>query len=115
MYLTGYVPRPLGPTAIVRPIFTIPSRNILITRMTSNGWDSCSELGAETFTLSTGGQAQYVMTLSNNPTTVNDSGPLSIAVPAGTAVWVISGSTPFCLPTDTSPGDIAISVEYVMQ
>jgi hypothetical protein len=121
MSLTGYVPQPISAGVFVRPIFTIPSKNILITRMTSNGWNPCSSSGAETFTLYTGGQsgvaltAQYTLTLTGGYPSINDSGALSISIAAGTPLWVISNATPSCPLGSNPPGDIAISVEYVMQ
>jgi hypothetical protein len=121
MSLTGYVPAPLNAGVVVRPIFTIPSKDILITRMTSNGWNPCTNSGAETFTIYTGGQSgvvltsHYTQTLTGSFPTINDSGALSITVTAGTPLWVISNATPSCPLGSNSPGDIAITLEYVMK
>jgi hypothetical protein len=121
MSITAYVPAPLNAGVIVRPIFTIPSKNILITRMTSNGWNPCTNSGAETFTIYTGGQtgvvltSHYTQTLTGSFPTINDSGALSITVTAGTPLWVISNATPSCPLGSNSPGDIAITLEYVMK
>ena len=121
MSITGYVPAPLNAGVIVRPIFTIPSKDILITRMTSNGWNPCTNSGAETFTIYTGGRpgvtltSHYTQTLTGSFPTINDSGALSITVTAGTPLWVISNATPSCPLGSNSPGDIAITLEYVMK
>ncbi len=59
MYLTGYIPGPLGPSISVAPIFTIPSKDILITRMTSAGVNPCPTQGPLTFSIYTKNGLSY--------------------------------------------------------
>jgi hypothetical protein len=122
MYLTGYVAGPLGADTEVNPIVMIPSKNIVITRMTSNGINTCPNSGALTFSLYAGVnniyQLLYQISLPgfNIQEVINvaDSGPLSIGVTAGTPVFGFI-DTPNCGSFGTAPGNIPVSIEYVMQ
>jgi len=117
MTIGGFVPAGLPADVDVTPIFMIPSKNILITRMSAYGRNECTG-GDETYTLYVGNfalsqNAKYTLTIGTTTFTV-DSGALSIPVPAGTPVSVFSNPVPTC-GLGTAAGDIAVSVEYVMQ
>jgi hypothetical protein len=117
MYLTGYVPGPMAALDVATPIFTIQSKNILITRITSWGVNPCPAAGTLTFSI-----------VSRNPTTwidlydlilkadgsATDSGPLSIAVVAGDQFYG-QVSAPNCGTFGGKVANIPVSVEYVMQ
>ena len=114
MFFSGTIPG--GLTEGELGAFAIPSRDILITRMSfqmqadANG---CSPPG----TLSLINWSNFTPYLNMNisqVSNINDSGPLSIAIPAGTpiGVWVSNG--PSCGIFGGAAG-AAISVEYVMQ
>jgi hypothetical protein len=119
MYLTGFVPGPLGADVSVFPIFAIPSKNIIVTRMTSMGNNTCPNSGPLTFAAYAGGADSALLHSINlapytgtvNPT---DSGPLSLPVAAGTPIQGII-QAPNCGSFGTAPSNIPVSIEYVMQ
>lgn len=113
MYLTGYLPGPLAAFAEYRPIFAIPSKNIVITRLTSAGINTCPNQGSLLFSISTTpGGTRFSLSLSS--TSTSDSGPLSIPVAAGSQLFGVV-NTPTCGSFSTPPSDIPLSIEYVMQ
>ena len=117
MTIGGFVPGGIPAGVDVNPIFMVPTRNILITRMSAYGINRCTG-GDQTYTLYLGSaelsqNAKYTLTIGTT-TFTSDSGALSIPVPAGTPVVVFSNLTPSC-GLGVAAGDIAVSVEYVMQ
>jgi hypothetical protein len=115
MYLTGFVPGPLGAYTATQAIFTIPSKNILITRLTSSGLNTCPGNGPLTFSVFTSnGGFLFDMNLSSTPQSVSDSGPISIPIAAGTQLFGLI-NTPDCGSFGTAPANIPVSIEYVMQ
>jgi hypothetical protein len=115
MYLTGFVPGPLGGFTATAAIFTIPSKDILITRLTSAGLNTCPGNGPLTFSVftSNGGFLSGI-NLSSAPQSVSDSGPISIPIAAGTQLFGLI-NTPDCGSFGTAPSNIPVSMEYVMQ
>jgi len=120
MYLTGYTPGPVNGQTIYKPIFFIPTKNILITRMTvAASPNGCSAnpipFWIENWNLSVPQDSVdlYDLYLPADGF-VADSGPLSIPIPAGTDVAVLF-DPPLCNIGVNPPTDISVSVEYVMQ
>ncbi len=116
MYLTGYIQGTMSALEAEFPIVTIPSRSILITRLVASGLSTCSQSGPLTFSLTgrTSG-ILHTVTLSSDPSVeAVDSGPLSIAIPAGTLVLGMV-EAPDCGTFGTGPSHISVSMEYVMQ
>ena len=114
MYLTGFVPGPLGANTWTQAIFTIPSRNIVITRLTSSGFNTCPNSGPLPFYVYTS-PGGFIAELDLSGTgAVSDSGPISIRIAAGTQLF---GEiyTPDCGSFGTAPSNIPVSMEYVMQ
>jgi hypothetical protein len=119
MYFTGYVPGPLSAGVTVNPIIAIPSKPIIITRLTSAGTNTCPGLGSLYFTVYGGGAnssllGYIALNAYTGTVSVTDSGPLSIPVAAGTPIEG-SVSAPNCGPFGTAPSDIPVSIEYIMQ
>jgi len=114
MYLTGYVSASESNGSF--PIFAIPSKDILITRLTVGSGNPCPQDGSQYVSIETGDYTSlkdlYDLNLALG--TSNDSGPLSIPIPAGSHLWVHLSPVPSCSGSwITLPWPI--SVEYVMQ
>jgi hypothetical protein len=115
MYLTGFVPGPLGAYTSTQAIFTIPSKNILITRLTSSGLNTCPNSGPLSFYVFTQpGGFIAVLDLNSAAGSVSDSGPISVPIAAGTQLFGVI-NTPDCGSFGTAPTNIPVSMEYVMQ
>ena len=120
MYLTGYVPGPLSANYYTLPIFTIPTKNILITRAVAFGLSTCPSEGALIFeiqTLPPGSQTlsnPYNLDFATGYPVTADSGPLSISIAAGTQLYGYI-YTPNCGSFGTAPSQLTVSIEYVMQ
>jgi len=121
MYLTASNAGAVSSDTIYQLIFLIPTKSILITRMTvqANGND-CSanpitfSIENEIGSIFAGGWVDlYDLNLPDTDFTA-DSGPISISIPAETNLGVIF-DPPVCNIGANAPSNIAISVEYVMQ
>jgi hypothetical protein len=120
MYLSAFVPAPMSAGQWVMPIFTIPSKNIAITRVTIGGFNPCSQGGQQIFTLYSGPRSSLttlnnVLVTSDVTNLISDSGTLSIPIAAGTPLWMFSNGAPNCGLSGGTVGNLAISVEYMMQ
>jgi hypothetical protein len=120
MYLTGYVPGPLSGDTYTLPIFTILSKNILITRAAAYGVSTCPSSGALTFEIDyipPGSQAlsgAYNLNFATTNPVITDSGALSISIPAGAQLFGYIYA-PNCGSFGTAPSSLTVSIEYVMQ
>ncbi len=120
MYFTGYVPGPLAANTYTLPIFTIASKDILITRVVAFGLNTCPSSGALTLEideLAPGAQVlatQFSMNLATAYPVVADSGAIGVGVTAGTQLYVYI-LAPDCGAFGTPPSQITVSLEYVMQ
>jgi len=119
MFLTGYLSNIF--TVGASAAFVIPSKDILITRMSI--WDpgipqGCTGVG--TIAIATGSNglpttAIYSLNMNSSGTSFfSDSGPLSIAVTGGTPLWLEQTAKLTCNIFGSGP-DATVSVEYVMQ
>ena len=117
MYLTGYVQGPMAAFTVSHPIFSVPSRDIVITRLTANGVNTCPGYGNVVVGLSvlTGNGPSTLFSLNLPGTGSSDSGALSIAVAANTQLSVYVDDAEQCPSFDSAPSDIPVSVEYVMR
>jgi len=114
MYLTGYVQGPMQALTSQVPIVSIPSKAIAVTRMVADGINPCPRSDNLVFDLSTRSADLYHISLTANSDGITDSGPLYIAIPAGTTI-VGRVDPPNCGSFGPSTGDIAVTIEYVMQ
>jgi len=117
MYLTGYTQGPVSGDTIYQPIFLIPSRSILITRMTVAGDPNGCSANPITFSIENENTTPWVNLFSLNLPASGftvDSGSLSIPVSSGTNLGVVF-DPPLCNIGASAPTNISISVEYVMQ
>ncbi|HUH61415.1 MAG TPA: hypothetical protein VLZ50_00405 [Terracidiphilus sp.] len=120
MYMTGYVPGPMGAGANETPIISVPSKNILVTRMVAfiNNGSGCPSTGKITFAVVSGPSLISSTTLNQisiDASDFFDSGPLALAIPAGDVIQGVVHA-PNCGSTWMSPpSHIAVSIEYVMQ
>jgi len=124
MYLTGYVPGPMSAGSIVTPIYSVASKPITITRMTMGGFNACQSGGPLFFFLYVqvpnqcfvfACSASYSLTVTSASENLNDSGPLSIHIPAGVQFAVRSGPAPSCSFPNPPPQDFSVTLEYMMQ
>jgi hypothetical protein len=98
--------------------FFIPDQNIVITRVTAainNPGSNCSTPAV--VQVQTVGTTEVFSDL-NLPNGANraDSGPLSANASGGSEILIVGYSASGCTPiTGTSPGNVFINVEYVMQ
>jgi hypothetical protein len=119
MYLTGYVPGPLGASQSYVPIFTIPSKSISITRVVASSAPNTCTFTQFTAQIDTwdpvaeSGVTQYTLDMATASPFVADSGSVSIPIAAGLQLSV-DIFTPSCGSFGTAPSNIAVSVEYVM-
>lgn len=120
MVLTGYVPGPLSADTYTLPIFTIPSKDILITRAVAFGVSTCPSDGALTFEIdavppgSVVLSSLYDLNFATAYPAIADSGALSISVAAGSELFGYI-SAPDCGSFGTAPSQLTVSIEYVMQ
>jgi hypothetical protein len=115
MYLTGYVPGPLPALSVAHAIFTIPSKPILITRLTSVGVNTCPNSGPLTFSIFTSENGFLgSIDLGSQNLVASDSGPIAVSIAAGTHLFGLI-NTPDCGQFGTAPTNLPVTMEYVMQ
>jgi hypothetical protein len=113
MYLTGYVRGPMAANELLHVMFTVPTKNIIITRILVGSFNPCFLQGDLIFQLQT--NLGFIASLAVGRMGYTDSGPLSLEVTAGS--WLYGELTaPNCgFGAPLAPADIPISVEYIMR
>jgi hypothetical protein len=121
MYLTSYLPGPLtNAGGDSYPISMVVSKPIRITRFMIGGVNPCSAQDAQyawiwVTNLTLGTSSAATLTIGGSGSGgMNDSGPISYDVETGWTITV-DVSTPNCGTfSGASPGNLAVTVEYVM-
>jgi len=112
MYFNAFFPGDLGDVA--PGAFIVPSKNILITRMTIISYDydlPCTPPG--TISIENAANFSHIYDLNlGNVLSWTDSGPIAIPIAAGTQLIVFSYQAA-CV--GDPPNNVAVNVEYMMQ
>ena len=116
MAFSGFLPGNLGNAPLGG--FFIPDRNITITRVTASENSAGSNCGSASVVQLYSVPSFNVITqldLGQNQSFA-DSGPLTVAVSAGTSIGISGLAATNCTPIiGTSPSDVFVNVQYVMQ
>jgi hypothetical protein len=116
MVFSGFMPGNLGNHPLGG--YFIPDRNITITRITASENSAGSNCGGDAFVVlynPTTNTNIIQLDLGQNQS-IADSGPLTLAVSAGTQIVFASEAAAGCTPIiGTSPSDVFTNVQYVMQ
>jgi hypothetical protein len=112
MFITGFFPGNIGINETAA--YVIPSKNILITRMSyklGTNASLCAIGGTLSISYDSTGTSIYHMGMGSSNTA--DSGPLAIPVAANSPLILTVSSAPVCPPAG-GVANAAVSVEYVM-
>ena len=116
MFFSGFLSGNLGNAP--RGGYFIPDRNITITRISAMedvpGHDCTTSAQAILKIRGGSGETLYSLDLGN-PLEVADSGSIQVAVAAGTALYIYSSPASGCGIGGSSPTDVNVSVQYLMQ
>jgi hypothetical protein len=115
MFFTGFLAGNLG--NFPAGGYFIPDRNIIITRVTaseSNPGHGCSTTAQADLNVKTSADVLYSLDLGNN-NYFPDSGSIQVSVAAGTQLWIGVQAASGCGLGGSSPSDVNVVVQYLMQ
>jgi hypothetical protein len=114
MMFTGFFAGPLQEGQLAA--FVILDKDIIVTRFTFNALSTCSPPGTISLIRTNPIVPFYSLDIAPPASLdIDDSGPLSIPIPAGTPLAIQVSTGPQCGLFGLGPQNVPVTVQYVMQ